>query len=290
MPLRCSQPVLLAGCGSGESILQAGNEAPPPPPSTTQPPPTVPGQTTIPPASTTPPTTIPRPIDSLPTVRRGRARTGRASGPVELLFWHGLSNENGRTMEQVVEQYNQSQDRVHVSLEFQGGYEQTIDKYLQSNTDNRPDLVQMPEYATQLMIDTHSSVPMQACMEDAAYDSSALLPNTLDAYASEGIQWSMPFNLSIPVLYYNKKILRDAGLDPDKPPLTLAEVSEYGRTIQQTVPPRTASRSTRARWRWRLVPRAMAGQGGRVLQRQRQRSFGAVDDRCCSKDRPASTC
>ncbi|MCU1359823.1 MAG: hypothetical protein JWN99_1112, partial [Ilumatobacteraceae bacterium] len=117
---------------------------------------------------------------------------------------------------------------------FQGGYEQSIDKYLQSNTDTRPDLIQMPEYATQLMIDTKSSVPMQACIEDAGFDSSAILPSALSNYASEGIQWSMPFNLSNPVLYYNKKIFRDAGLDPDKPPLTLADVSADGRAIQQS--------------------------------------------------------
>lgn len=223
--------VLLAGCGSGNSILQAGNE-PLPATTTTAPPVTVPGQTTVPPPSTVPQTTVPRPIDSLPPCHVDALEQASASGPVQLLFWHGLSNENGRTMEQVVQQYNQSQSRVHVNLEFQGGYEQTIDKYLQSNTDNRPDLVQMPEYATQLMIDTKSSIPMQACMEDAGFDTSPLLPSALAAYSSESIQWSMPFNLSNPVLYYNKKIFRDAGLDPDKPPLTLAEVAEYGRTIQ----------------------------------------------------------
>jgi sn-glycerol 3-phosphate transport system substrate-binding protein len=226
--------VLLAGCGSGDSILQAGNEPLPSLPPITPPPPTVPGQTTVPPTSTTPPTTIPRPIDSLPPCDVDALDQASASGPVDLLFWHALANENGRTLEALVDEYNQSQNRVKVRLEFQGGYEQTIDKYLQSNSDNRPDLVQMPEYATQLMIDAKSSVPMQACMEDAAYDSSPLLPSALENYASESIQWSMPFNLSNPVLYYNKKIFRDAGLDPDKPPLTLADVAEDGRIIQQS--------------------------------------------------------
>lgn len=227
--------VLLAtGCGSGKSILQAGNEPLPTAAPTTPPPPTVPGQTTLPPVTTTPPTTVPRPLDSLPRCHVDALDAASASGPVDLLVWHALANENGRMMERLVQQYNDSQDRVHVRLEFQGGYEPTIDKYLQSNTDNRPDLVQLPEYATQLMIDTKSTVPMQACMEAAAYDSSALLPSALAAYSSEGIQWSMPFNLSNPVLYYNKKIFRDAGLDPNTSPLTLAEVAAAGRTIQQT--------------------------------------------------------
>ncbi|MBI5089928.1 MAG: ABC transporter substrate-binding protein, partial [Actinobacteria bacterium] len=225
----------LAACGSGDSILQAGNDRPPTTtvPITT-PPSTVPGQTTLPPETTAPPTTLPRPIDSLPPCDVDVLDEASASGPVELLFWHGLSNENGRTIERVVDEYNQSQDRVRVQLEFQGGYEQTIDKYLQSNTDNRPDVVQLPEYATQLMIDTQSAVPVQACMEDAGFDASPLLPSALRAYATEGVQWSMPFNLSNPVLFYNKKIFRDAGLDPEQPPLTLAEVAQTGQAIQQT--------------------------------------------------------
>ena len=228
--------VVLASCGSGESILQAGNErAPATSPATTQPAgTTVPGQTTVPPITTAPPTTEPRLLDSLPPCHTDALDDAATSGPVELTFWHGMSNENGRVLEEVVGAYNASQSKVRVNLEFQGGYEQTIDKYLQSDTDNRPDLVQVPEYGVQLMVDTRSTVPVQACMEDSGFDTSDLLPSVLSAYATEGVQYAMPFNLSNPVLYYNKKIFRDAGLDDSKPALTLAEVSAAGVAIQQS--------------------------------------------------------
>lgn len=227
--------LVLAACGSGDSILQAGNDRPSTTTVVTLPPgSTVPGQTTIPAPTTAPPTTQPRPLDALPPCHTDALAAAAASGPVDITFWHGMSNENGRVLEQLVDQYNSSQQLVHVNLEFQGGYEQTIDKYLQSNTDNRPDLVQVPEYGVQLMVDTQSNVPVQACMEDAGYDASALLPSVLNAYSTEGVQWAMPFNLSNPVLYYNKKIFRDAGLDDAKPPLTLAEVTAAGQAIQQT--------------------------------------------------------
>ncbi len=221
----------LAACGSGKSILGAGNEVRP----SSTPPTTVPGQTTVPGETTVPtapPTTEPRPLDSLPTCDTAALDDAVASGPVEVLFWHGMSNELGRELERIVGQFNDSQDRVDVRLEFQGGYEQTIDKYLQSDTDNRPDLVQMPEYTVQLMVDTKSNVPVQACMEDAGFDASGILPSALNAYATESIQWAMPFNVSNPVLYYNKKVFREAGLDPEVPPLTLDQVGEFGRQIQ----------------------------------------------------------
>lgn len=232
---------LLAGaCASGKSILVAGND---PAPTTTAAPifaTTIPGQTTLPGETlptvppTAAPTTVPRPLDSLPPCDVDALDEAAVDGPVEITFWHGMANELGRELDRLTEQYNASQDRVRVNAEFQGGYEQNIDKYLQSNTANRPDLVQMPEYTVQLMVDTKSNVPVQACAEDAGVSLDEILPAALEAYSTENVNWAMPFNLSNPVLYYNKKIFRDAGLDPEQPPLTLAEVSEYGVTIQQT--------------------------------------------------------
>ncbi len=235
--------LVTAGCGSGRSILQAGND---PAPATAAPQPTAPGgttpggtaapgDTTVPggPATTTPPpTTAPRPLDSLPPCPA--AALDAADGPVDILFWHGMANELGRELERLAAAYNAGQDRVRVRLEFQGGYEQTIDKYLQSNQGNRPHLVQMPEYTVQQMVDIATSIPVQACVEASGFDVGTLLPAAVRAYSTEGVQWAMPFNLSNPVLYYNKQMFRAAGLDPEQPPRTLAELDAAGRAIQDS--------------------------------------------------------
>ena len=44
----------------------------------------------------------------------------------------------------------------------------------------------------------------------------------------------MPFNVSNPVLFYNKAAFRAAGLDPEKPPATLEEVKEYAQTLKES--------------------------------------------------------
>ncbi len=185
---------------------------------------TLPVATTSTVAPTDPPTTLPRPLDSLPKCNTSVLDTASASGPVNITFWHGLANELGTELQTLTDQYNASQNKVHVNLEFQGGYDQTIDKYLQSNQDNRPDMVQMPEYMVQQMIDTKSTVPTQACAESDSYDLSKFIPQTLRAYASQSVQWSMPFNVSLPVLFYLKPRFVAAGLDPDNPPQTLDEL------------------------------------------------------------------
>ena len=228
--------MLAASCRSGKSLTNAGIERKPAPTTAaTVPVSTLPGETlppgqtvpTIPP--TAPPTTLPALLDTLP--RCNTAALDSASGPVQITFWHGLANELGVELQTLTGQYNSSQTKVHVNLEFQGSYDQTIDKYLQSNSATRPDMVQMPEYMVQQMIDTKSIVPAQACAESSKYDLSPFLPQALGAYATQGVQWSMPFNMSVPVLFFLKARFAAAGLDPNSPPGTLEQLLAVGKQI-----------------------------------------------------------
>jgi len=129
----------------------------------------------------------------------------------------------GDELQKLTDGYNASQSKVKVTL-IQGSYEQTIDKYLQSNQENRPDLVQMPEYMVQTMVDSQTAVPAEACINSSTYDTSAFLPTLLEAFSTQGVNWSMPFNISNPVLFYNKKMFTAAGLDPAKPPASLDDM------------------------------------------------------------------
>jgi len=240
---------VLAGCSSDHSSLSnAGIDRKPA--ATTQPqpttgstaPPATPGSgetvssppgtesTTAPtPETTAAPTTLPTKLDSLPKCDTHLLDT--ATAPIDITFWHGLTDANGAELQKITDQYNASQSKVHVNVQFQGGYADTIDKYLQSDQSNRPDMVQLPEYMLQQIIDTKSIVPTQACAESAGYDLSQFVPSMLDAYATQGVQWSMPFNVSVPVLFFLKPTFVRAGLDPNNPPQTLDELLAASKQI-----------------------------------------------------------
>lgn len=49
----------------------------------------------------------------------------------------------------------------------------------------------------------------------------------------KGEQVGLPFALSNPVMYYNADIFKAAGLDPNSPPKTWAEVAKQGRIIKE---------------------------------------------------------
>lgn len=176
-----------------------------------------------------PPTTQPTLLDSLPSC--DVSLLDAETSPVEITFWHAIANENGIKLVELIERYNNSQSKVHVTPQFQGGYDENITKYLQSSQENRPDMVQLPEYVVQQMVDTESIVPTQACAESAGYDLSTFLPQALDAYATQGVQWSMPFNMSAPVLFYLKPDFVQAGLDSEAPPQNFEELLAASKAI-----------------------------------------------------------
>ena len=240
--IRCLTPLvtlLLAACGSGESILDAGNEPLPTAATTTTvapgPPETTPDGATVPPppvVTTAPPTVPPTtqaPLDEFPPCNTDALAT--ATETVDITYWHGMNANNEQALAGLTDAYNASQDRVHVTLENQGGYQEVFDKYYQSGAGARPDLVMFPEWGFQQAVDSATFVPAGACIESSGFDTSTLLPQTLRAYAQGGVQWGFPFNVSNPLVYYNKVAFAAAGLDPEHPPATFDELRQMSQQL-----------------------------------------------------------
>src|SRR5437867_2146859 len=54
-----------------------------------------------------------------------------AKGPVNITFWYsGLKASNVDALKALTDEYNGSQQKVHVTLEFQGTYDEGASKYL----------------------------------------------------------------------------------------------------------------------------------------------------------------
>ena len=160
----------------------------------------------------------------------------KASGPVTVTFWHAMNGEaNLNAITKLIDEYEAQQPKVNVKLINQTGYRESFEKYKAGlRTGDLPDLAQIEDTATQQMVDTRSIVPMSACIKADKYDTSDFLKRTIAYYSIEGTLWPMPFNVSNPVLYYDRNAFSAAGLDPDKPPATTAEVHQFSEKLKAT--------------------------------------------------------
>jgi sn-glycerol 3-phosphate transport system substrate-binding protein len=216
---------LLAACSGGSSITDSPSNTTAAPSTTTGG--SSGGTTTTGALATT--TTVA--ADTLPDCPTDALKS--ITSPVTITFWHGMSGPLKDSLTKLTNAYNKSQTKVKVKL-VGDSYENTADNYYQASAGNRPDLVQLPEYQVQAMVDTKTTVPASKCITASGFDTSKFVPSALSAYATQGVQWSMPFNISNPVLFYNKKAFAKAGLDPNKPPASLDEMRADSAKIVQT--------------------------------------------------------
>ncbi len=157
----------------------------------------------------------------------------QADGTVEVEVWHAAVGEAALFMESLVEGYNASQDRVKVVLRSQGtSYDQVLDKYVAGIPSGQvPDMAFLADVSLRQLVDTGTILPAEAC-ERADSFTTGQLPVVRNYYTADGIYWPGYPNVSGPVLYYNAAMFRDAGLDPDVAPTTLAELRTVAEQLQ----------------------------------------------------------
>ncbi len=156
-----------------------------------------------------------------------------ATKPVRITYWHSQSQSNLTELQHITTEFNTSQSDVFVTLQDQGGADETLTKYKNvAGTSDAPDLLQLNETSLQTMIDSKAIIPAQACIDATKADLSDVLPRVHDYYTVAGATWAMPFNVSQPVLLFNKTAFRNAGLDPEKPPTDFATLSQIAAVLK----------------------------------------------------------
>jgi sn-glycerol 3-phosphate transport system substrate-binding protein len=155
-----------------------------------------------------------------------------STGPVEIDIWHSEPAANEDTLKSMIDRFNASQNEVKVKPVFQGSPDDVITKLMASTGSGQvPAIVFTMETYIQRLIDSGFVTSLQDFVDREDYDLSDLDERSVQSYTVEGKLWGMPYNVDIPLLYYNKVVFREVGLDPERPPQTLEELREYSQKI-----------------------------------------------------------
>ncbi|MBP2001237.1 sn-glycerol 3-phosphate transport system substrate-binding protein [Paenibacillus shirakamiensis] len=168
------------------------------------------------------------------TTAKPQGNDTSASSKTKVVWWHSMGGALGKEVDQLVADFNKSQDKVQVEAVFQGTYDESINKMKASmDSDSGPSMIQVYEIGSRFMIDSKAITPVQQFIDQDKYDVSQLEENITRYYTFDGKQYSMPFNTSNPILYYNKDLFKAAGLDPEKPPTTYEEVKKDAEVLSK---------------------------------------------------------
>ncbi|MEO0990082.1 MAG: ABC transporter substrate-binding protein [Pseudomonadota bacterium] len=179
-------------------------------------------------------------------------------------FWHAFSGNNGNAVDELAAMFNDSQSDYEIQPIYTGNYTEGTQKLTAAIAGRTaPGLVMLEITRYGLFADRGALEPLQPYIDAAGSDwTDQIRPFALEASKYLGESYVIPFNVSTPVMYYNKDLFRAAGLDPEQPPKTWDEVTEVAKvlTIKEGDQVKQWGVSPPPQWvRWAMTNQAAGG-------------------------------
>lgn len=159
------------------------------------------------------------------------AETAEPAGEkINIEFWYGLGSVAGETMEGLIKEFNESQDKVHLTGVQQPSYDDTFQKVQAAIAANQPPAV--------FISDNMQELARRDILEplDQYLDDRTPVDDYLEVFMSpaqiDGHVYALPGYGTTQVIYYRKDILDEAGIDPEDMYSTWENIYEYSKKLQ----------------------------------------------------------
>ena len=145
--------------------------------------------------------------------------TAEVAEPIEIDFWHAMSGVHEEALTELIELFHAENDHIRVNAVNQGGYSdlgQVIMANARANT--LPHLAQsVPTTVTQY-IDNNFLLPLNSFIEDSEIGLTDEEFNDIISVFRESSTWgdtlySIPFGKSTRILFYNRTMLEEHGIE-----------------------------------------------------------------------------
>lgn len=157
---------------------------------------------------------------------------------LELTFYYpvNVGGSAAAVIDKMCADFNTENPGIKVNPVYTGNYDDTVVKIQTAITGGNPPDVFI-SLATQRY--TMASTGMAMCLDDLIAsdgdEGKAYIDDFLDGFLEDsyvdGKIYSIPFQRSTMVLYYNKDAFKEVGLDPEAPPTTWEELATYAQAL-----------------------------------------------------------
>lgn len=159
---------------------------------------------------------------------------------VQIEYWHVAAESfGGATVKELVSDFNKTHPNIEVVAKYNPDMYKGLTQNLQAAmaSGKNPDVVQMGYSYLNYAAENFKYTDLNEAFKQAGdpnFMQDNFLPNVLQlAQTDDGKQIGLPYSVSVPVLYYNPEIFKAAGLDPENPPKTWAEVVRDAKIIKE---------------------------------------------------------
>ncbi|WP_316979551.1 ABC transporter substrate-binding protein [Shumkonia mesophila] len=158
------------------------------------------------------------------------------SGKITLTFanWASAEGATRPGIEKVIADFEAANPNVKINSEAISFSEIARQLVLRVRSGNPPDVAQVAGNDTILVATTGGVEPLDAYV--GTEFKSTLKPDALNGLTVDGKLIALPWNQAPAGLWYNKTILKQAGLDPDNPPATIDALMAAMAAIKKSHP------------------------------------------------------
>ncbi len=156
-----------------------------------------------------------------------------ADTEISFYFPIAVGGPVANAISRMVDDFERENPGIKVRPIYTGTYKDSIAKALTAHRSGRP-----PDAAVLFAVDIFTLIDADAIVPfDDLVDAKGrewlqeFYPALMSNSRAAGKTWGIPFQRSTILLYWNKQMFREAGLDPEHPPRTWDEMARYAQKL-----------------------------------------------------------
>ena len=155
-------------------------------------------------------------------------------GRISVTYWEKWTGFEKDGMEAIVNEFNASQDRIWVDYT---SVSSVNSKTLVATAGGRPpDVAGLWDGDVVVFADKNALTPLDDMVRAAGLTPNHYIPVYWDMCTYHDHVWALPSTPATTALHWNKRMFREAGLDPNRPPRTFAELDAMSAKLTKRDP------------------------------------------------------
>ncbi|MGH8851673.1 MAG: ABC transporter substrate-binding protein [Casimicrobiaceae bacterium] len=159
-----------------------------------------------------------------------------AQAPVEISFYYpvAVGGPITKIIDKFATDFEKENPAIKVHPIYSGTYQDSITKALTAvRSNDAPAMSVLLSTDMFTLIDEDAIVPFDPLIKTAEDRTwlQGFYPAFMENSQTGGKTWGIPFQRSTIVLFYNREMFKEAGLDPNHPPATWKEMAEYAQKL-----------------------------------------------------------
>ncbi|OQO68202.1 ABC transporter substrate-binding protein [Enterococcus villorum] len=154
----------------------------------------------------------------------GTQKEQTGDGKQKITFWGSWSGSQVDQLNQLIDQYNKSQDSYTVTYKVQDNVEEKLLTGMAGG--EIPDVIMWDRVNTKMYAEKNALLDLDSLIEKDHIDLNDFYEETVKEMNADGKQYGIPLLVDNRSLFYNKKLLAQAGVTPPKTWEELLNVAE----------------------------------------------------------------